>query len=236
MGSVRARLLVAVAVAALMAVSAAKAHFLQADPIGYKDNLDLYAYVGDDPLNKTDPKGLSCKGAGPNTVCQIDWVADSHGNLRSATAADHKQYSRLETNYTKAVRAIAAHGGSYTVSYKDNGRPVSFTVTAQALVSDLSRRVVTADPGNVYQTHMGPIVTSSAITPGYGHPATTFLGSRTLDGSNHYQRETIGHEGIHASDEEHRAGVPGSMAPAGPGHDSPYNRASDYLQGGIPWN
>ncbi len=32
-------------------------HFLQTDPIGSKDDLDLYAYTGDDPVNKADPTG-----------------------------------------------------------------------------------------------------------------------------------------------------------------------------------
>jgi RHS repeat-associated protein len=31
--------------------------FLQVDPVGYKDNLNLYTYVGNDPLDKTDPTG-----------------------------------------------------------------------------------------------------------------------------------------------------------------------------------
>ena len=38
--------------------TSAQARFLQTDPVGYKDDVNWYAYVQNDALNKTDPTGM----------------------------------------------------------------------------------------------------------------------------------------------------------------------------------
>jgi RHS repeat-associated protein len=69
----------------------AGARFMQTDLIGYSAEMNLYAYVKDDPINFIDPLGLRwvrvCVGEEGNMKCGPHWVEDEPGSLGSGAAA-----------------------------------------------------------------------------------------------------------------------------------------------------
>ena len=116
--------------------------FLQTDPIGYKDDVDLYSYVGDDPVNRADTSGTKCDLVGDKEAdCHFDDV-----NKKLLTADQRATVAAAEKSYTAAVnKLLAAPDRSETLKFTDpNGRDRSVTVNAGELAKALIDR--TASP------------------------------------------------------------------------------------------